>query len=202
MPRSAAIAGIAFSVLLTASLVLIRLAIPSDPGDPGAWISDSGRARAVGIGLGLVPFAGIAFLWFIGVLRERFGALEDRFFATAFLGSGLLFVAMLFAAAATAGALVDGASEPVDAEVWAFGRRSASKVLYVYAIKMAGVFMISTTTMGVRTATLPRWLVWVGYGSALVLLLSIAYLAWVALLFPVWVLVVSVHLLRANLRAR
>ena len=48
----------------------------------------------------MAPFAGIAFLWFIGVLRNRVGALEDQFFSTVFLGSGLLFVASLFASAA------------------------------------------------------------------------------------------------------
>jgi hypothetical protein len=37
-----------------------------------------------------VPFAGIAFLWFIGMLRDRLGEFEDRFFATVFFGSGLL----------------------------------------------------------------------------------------------------------------
>jgi hypothetical protein len=55
------------------------------------------------LALYLVPFAGIAFLWFIGVLRDRLGELEDRFFATVFFGSGLLFLAMLFASAAVAG---------------------------------------------------------------------------------------------------
>ena len=49
------------------------------------------------MGLYLVPFAGIAFLWFIGVVRDRIGEREDKFFATVFFGSGLLFVAMLFA---------------------------------------------------------------------------------------------------------
>jgi len=49
-----------------------------------------------------LPFAGIAFLWFIGVLRDRLGELEDRFFATVFLGSGLLFLAMLFASCSSA----------------------------------------------------------------------------------------------------
>ena len=57
------------------------------------------------IALNLVPFAGIAFLWFIGVLRDRIGEREDRFFATVFLGSGLLFVAMIFVAAGIGGAL-------------------------------------------------------------------------------------------------
>ena len=53
-----------------------------------------------------MPFAGIAFLWFIGVLRDRLGELEDRFFATVFLGSGLLFLAMPFASAAVAGGII------------------------------------------------------------------------------------------------
>ena len=56
----------------------------------------------------MVPFAGIAFLWFIGVVRDRIGEREDKFFATVFLGSGLLFVAMLFAAAAVLGGLIAG----------------------------------------------------------------------------------------------
>ena len=48
----------------------------------------------------LIPFAGIAFLWFIGVIRTRLGDREDKLFATVFLGSRLLFVALLFLAGA------------------------------------------------------------------------------------------------------
>ena len=58
------------------------------------------------LALNLLPFAGIAFLWFIGVVRDRIGQGEDRFFATVFLGSGLLFIAMLFVTGAVAGGLV------------------------------------------------------------------------------------------------
>src|SRR6266496_3896161 len=105
-PRAAAVAGIVFSVLASAAFVLLRLSVPAHPGVTGAWLTDSGRRAAVAVALNLVPFAGIAFLWFIGVLRDRIGAREDRFFATVFLGSGLLFVAMLFVAAAVAGATI------------------------------------------------------------------------------------------------
>ena len=56
-------------------------------------------SNTVALGLNPVPFAGIAFLWFIGVLRDRLGEFEDRFFSTVFLGSGFLFLAMLFASA-------------------------------------------------------------------------------------------------------
>ena len=93
-PRAAAVAGIVFSVLLISALVLLRVSVPAPPAVPGAWLTDSGRRAAVAIALNLVPFAGIAFLWFIGVLRDRIGQREDRFFATVFLGSGLLFVGL------------------------------------------------------------------------------------------------------------
>ena len=103
-PRAAAIAGILFSVLLIAGLLLFRLSVRADPLEAGAWLRTS--SNTIALGLNLVPFAGIAFLWFIGVLRDRLGELEDRFFATVFLGSGLLFLAMLFASAATGGGII------------------------------------------------------------------------------------------------
>src|SRR4051812_28250782 len=97
-PRAAAIAGILFSILLALIFALLRNSLPSDPLDTGEWLSTS--ARTVGIAVNLVPFAGIAFLWFIAVLRDRLGEEEDRFFATVFLGSGLLFLSTLFVGAA------------------------------------------------------------------------------------------------------
>jgi hypothetical protein len=113
-PRAAALAGIAFSALYAVGLVLIQTAIPADPTDAGQWLTDSGRRDTVLFALGLVPFAGIAFLWFVAVLRDRVGEAEDRFFGTVFLGSGLLFVAMLFAAAAIAAGMVAAAGDTPD----------------------------------------------------------------------------------------
>src|SRR6516162_4496800 len=103
-PRAAAIAGILFSVLLIAGLFLFRLSVQADPLETGTWLKTS--SKTIALALHLIPFAGIAFLWFIGVLRDRLGELEDRFFATVILGSGLLFLAMLFAAAAVAGGII------------------------------------------------------------------------------------------------
>src|SRR3954453_9968269 len=103
-PKAAAIAGIVFSVLLIAILWLLRRSVPSDPLDSGAWIAT--ESETVTLALNLIPFAGVAFLWFIGVLRDRLGQQEDRFFSTGFFGSALLFLAMLFAAAAIAGAVM------------------------------------------------------------------------------------------------
>jgi len=201
-PRAAAIAGILFAVLLIISMVLIRISIPGDPLEAGAWLERS--ARRVSLALNLVPFAGIAFLWFIGVLRDRIGEHEDRFFATVFLGSGLLFLAMLFASAAIAGGLLVsyGAAPSLERGMYTFGRAVTYEVVNVYAMKMAGVFMISTATISVRTRIMPRWMSLLTYVVALVLLLSIGFVAWAILLFPLWVLLISVYILVMNLGGR
>jgi hypothetical protein len=146
-----------------------------------------------------VPFAGIAFLWFIAVIRHRIGAQEDQFFATVFIGSGLLFVAMLFAAAAAAGAPVIAVKfqdAPVPSpDVVVLSRGLAYTFLYVYAVRAAAVFMIVVSTIGLRTKTLPRWLVTVGYVIALVLLLSVSFFKLLVLLFPLWVAAISIVIL-------
>jgi hypothetical protein len=203
-PRSAALAGIAFSVLLTVALVLVRTAVPVDPNDAGRWLSDGSRRDAVLFALGLVPFAGIAFLWFVGVVRDRVGDAEDRFFATVFLGSGLLFVGMLFVAAAVAAGLVTSAGQNGDALVssgaWSVGRRTAHELLNVYAMRMAAVFTLATSTILLRTGIAPRWLVVAGYGIGVVLLVTVGFFMWVELLFPAWVLALSLYVLIAGFR--
>ena len=104
------------------------------------------RADRPVLGLQLVPFAGIAFLWFIGVLRDRLGEREDQFFATVFLGSGLLFLAMLFASSALAGGILIlyGATPErlMESGIYGFARVVVYQIINVYAARMAGVFMI------------------------------------------------------------
>ncbi len=157
-PRAAAIAGIAFAVLLTTALILVRIAVPHDPGDAGTWLTNDGKRSAVILAMNLLPFAGIAFLWFIGVVRDRIGQGEDRFFATVFLGSGLLFIAMLFATGAVAGGLLLSSEQRPPPGVWTFGRHVTYTLLTVYAMRMAAVFTISTTTIATRLGLAPRWL--------------------------------------------
>src|SRR5262249_13050215 len=205
-PRAAAVAGVVFSVLTIAGLVLVRLAVPADPNEPGSWVTDPTRRNAVSLALNLVPFAGIAFLWFMGVLRNRVGAMEDQFFATIFLGSGLLFVAMLFATAATAGGLLQtiaaNSGRLPDQNTFAASRAMSYVLLNVFGIKMAGVFLFSTCTIGLRTTVIPRWVALVGYVCAVVLLLIITDWEWIALLFPLWILLVSACILAAEFRPR
>jgi hypothetical protein len=201
-PRAAAIAGILFSVLLTTGFSLLRLSVPADPLEAGMWLKSS--ANTVALALNLVPFAGIAFLWFIGVLRDRLGEREDRFFATVFLGSGLLFLAMLFASAAVMGGIVIAYATQskalLDSATFTFARAVTFEIMNVYAIKMAGLFMISASTLAIRTGFIARWLAVLGYALALLLLLSNRQIGWILLVFPLWVLAVSIYILIDNLR--
>src|SRR6476659_10349997 len=134
--RSAAIAGIIFAVLLLAGLTMIRIALSES--SLQVLQSNAQRQSLIRLSLQLVPFAGIAFLWFIGVIREQLGAVEDRLFSTVFMGSGLLFLALLFVGAITSTSLVDMLDRPgVDAVVWEFGRDNAQGLFGVYAMRMA-----------------------------------------------------------------
>jgi hypothetical protein len=204
-PRAAAVAGIVFSLLLGTALILIRLSVPSEPADAGAWLTEPSRRAAVTVALNLVPFAGIAFLWFIGVVRDRIGEHEDRFFASVFLGSGLLFVGMLFVAAAVAGGLLADPSiqaGQLPSDAWGLQRRITLILLNVYALRMGAVFILSTVTIGLRTEILPRWLGLAGYLVALALLVGINFLPWLNVLLPLWILILSVHILLGSTRGR
>jgi hypothetical protein len=201
-PRAAAAAGIIFSVFLITALVLLRISVPAHPAVPGSWLTDSGRRTAVAVALNLVPFAGIAFLWFIGVLRDRIGEREDRFFATVFLGSGLLFVAMMFTATAIASGLIaDMASVRPEPGTLALGRSVTSTLLNVYSMRMAAVFTLTTVNIARHTDIVSRWLMIAGLATALVLLVGVGISAWVELLFPIWILALSIDILIATRRA-
>ena len=130
--------------------------------------------------------------------------MEDRLFATVFLGSGLLFLALTFIGAALAGGLLTSyaieSSVLIQSGVLTYNRNVLHHVFNIYAIRMAGVFMISLASIWFRTHLMHRGWVFLTYGLALVLLLSIDYTMWVTLIFPGWVLVVSVYILIRNLR--
>ena len=192
--RSAAVAGIVFAVLLLVAMTLIRLAL-SDA-DPESLRGDAARREQIRLGLHLVPFAGIAFLWFIGVVRDQIGAVEDRLFSSVFLGSGLLFVAMMFVGAVNTSSLITLLDRPrANTEIWLFGRDFTQSLVSVYAMRMAAVFTLSVSTLGLRMAAFPRWVAFAGYAAAVVLLVSAGEHKWTQLVFPLWVLVLSIVIL-------
>jgi hypothetical protein len=191
-PRAAAVAGVLFSLLFGTALVLIRLALP-EGAEPGSqWLAGGGTNLK--IAAMIMPFAGILFLWFMGVVRDGLGRYEDKFFSTVFIGSGLLFLAMMFLAAGVGAGLErsDAAAHP---DVATFGQMVLLAISKTYALRMAAVFMISLATIWLKTGLMPRWLVGVTYVVAVGLLLASDISMWLTLAFPIWVLVVSILLL-------
>jgi hypothetical protein len=192
-PRAAALAGVLFALLFGTALVFIRTALPEGGERGSQWIDgSSGKLKVAAL---LMPFAGIAFLWFIGVVRDGIGRYEDKFFSSVFLGSGLLFLAMMFASSAVGAGLVASrrvtADESVHDEVAAFGQVLLTTLSNTYALRMGAVFMISLATIWLKTRLMPTWLVAGTYAVALSLLIASDISMWVTLAFPAWVLVVS-----------
>lgn len=203
-PRAAAIAGLIFSLLMLIGLGIIRVALPEVVDEQGTVNAHFGRALT--FALHLVPFAGLAFLWFIGVLRNRMGASEDQFFGTVFLGSGLLFVTSLFAAASVAGAVLGSLhARPgyqVSGDVYYFAREVGYAFLNIFGVKMAGVFIFSTSVIALRTGIFPRWIAFSGFACGLTLLLVISNWMWIVMLFPLWTTLVSVHILAVQTKSK
>jgi hypothetical protein len=196
-PRAAAVAGILFALLFAFSLILLRSAIPESLNTDAAWVATG--YESITIALGLMPFAGIAYLWFIGVVRDKLGDYEDRFFSSVFYGSSLLFLGMVFVAMAIVGGLVAGyrlnPGITLDSQVIYFSRALMIQLSNVYALRMAGVTMLSLATIWLHTGLAPRWLVWVTYALALILLVVVNFSLWVTLVFPAWVTLISLFIL-------
>ncbi len=186
-------AGVLFAVLFGTALALLEIARPAGGSRGSQWADGAeGNLRVAAL---LMPFAGITFLWFIGVVRDGIGTFEDRFFASVFLGSGLLFLAMMFASSAVGAGLVASRRFEADAaahdEVVAFGQALLTTLSNTYALRMAGVFMISLATIWLKTRLMPRWLVYGTYAVAVAVLIASDVSMWITMAFPAWVLVVS-----------
>lgn len=196
-PRAAGIMGVLFAGFFAAAVTLERIAAPGNPTSERHEFSGADPALVL-VASHLIAFAGIFFLWFIGVVRARLGSREDQFFSSVLFGSGVVFVASLYAAVAVGAAGVAemhrGTPEPSASVRLAFDTSYA--LWYVFAAKGAGAFMAVFTTMLRGLAQSPRWMTAFGYVGALMLLLMIPHVEWLLLVFPLWVLVVSIQILR------
>ena len=201
-PRAASLAGLLFALLFTFALVLIRTSPIAAAHDAEvAQLFGGGHDLGLFVGaLYLVPFAGIMFLWFIAVVRDQVGEREDRFFATVFFGSGLLFVALLFVSGAVVGAVAMGyrylGEELPHPDEVATSRALAYTLLFGFATRAAAVFLISMSTLGLRSGAFPRWLAVAGVATGVVLLVTVVVFDWIVLLLPAWIAVASLMILR------
>jgi hypothetical protein len=196
--------GIAFSLLFFASFLLLT-------GLPGAEATDaeiiayynSGeQTAAIALGVYLMPFAGIAFLWFIVALRMWAAASvrsQSVLQSNLQLVSGITFVALFFTGAAAVSVtavsveFADGRIDPVAARQFPiFGQT----VIVFFAMRMAAMFVFTTSAIGRSAGILPRWFALIGFGVGLLLLLSATFSPLLVLVFPSWVLALSLILLR------
>jgi hypothetical protein len=190
-----ALAGLLFSVLFVAGWLLLRESPRFDATDEEvlAYFGDPDRRRGSAIAaLYLVPFAAVAFIWFLGALRDRYlraAAREDTILSSAQVVAGTLVVTSLFTLAATELAVVwlaeTGDLFDVDAarSLLAIGQSTSD----IMALRSTAVFVGVSSTRAVRSGLFPR-----GYGAvsmliALALLFVYEALPGISLLFPAWV---------------
>jgi len=72
----------------------------------------------------------------------------------------------------------------------------------IFVLKMAGVFIISTCTIGLRTAIFPRWIMIIGCARTLVLLLVISNWKGITFVFPLCMLLAGTYMLFAEFRSQ
>lgn len=195
LARAAGLAGLVFAGLLTATFVLLRVGMP--PADTGAfadwWAANRDRVAA---GTYLLPFAGIAFVWFVAALRRRIGTGEGLFFSTVYLASALVFLGLLFAMGASVGAVMAAESLETGRQQAAatVGFALAYELFFGFAVRMAAMFMLAVASIGRQSTRIPRWLVALTLVLGLIALVGNTFIEPFALIFPVWVALVSLQL--------
>lgn len=196
--ESAAIAGIVYAVLVVVSLILFeQRPVEPEAEEWASWIRDGGNRTRMAVALVIASVAAVAFLWFVGVVRRRVGAREDRFFQTVFLGSALVYVSLWLVAAAivAAPALAPSASDHVSVDAFHLVEGLGNGLLLVAAPRIQAVFVASASTIFLRTNALPSWVGYLGYAIALVMFVWPFVMTPLGLGLPFFVLVSSVVIL-------
>ena len=206
-PRAAAIAGIIYSILVITVMVLTKRAGTVQPQDITRELLET-WSRPFSLVLIMIPFAGIAFLWFTGVVRDRLREQEGRFFATLFFGSGTIHVLLLFIWGAILGTILNmanmvsqGVVDTISPDIYIFGVVLMNEIIGNFALRMAGVYMLAIGTLWSRTGVMPRWVTLITYVLALGFLVAAERVREARFIFPAWVLGVSVYILVLNYRS-
>jgi hypothetical protein len=199
-----AVAGLVFSGLYLASFLAVR-GLPKASWSDAEILSYS-TSNDVDylklVTLYLVPFAGIAFLWFLAAFRDRVVRLagtESTMLSTVQILAGAIYVAMQFSAAASIVTVVlsldSDVPSPADVEAVRPFLILGDTILVVFALRAAAVFMMAGTTRALRAGMFPRWFALLSYVLALTLVVTVAEVRAVSLIFPMWIGVASVLIL-------
>jgi hypothetical protein len=202
--RRAAMVTAAVGIVFAVLFILTFLIVATVPDDAVVVVAgdDAALTRRLAVaGLYIMPFAGIAFIWFVVSLRTWIAASAvgiDILISSVQLVSGIVFVAMFFAAGACWAAIpaaVEIEGEPVPALVSELPKLGDT-LLFVFGMRMAAMFIFTTSTLAMKHRILPRWFIWLGYAIGLFLLLSVSFAEWLVMVFPAWTLVLSILLMQ------
>lgn len=201
--RMSALSGIVFAALFVVAMVLVQRGPKlRDPDAVYAAFYGGGGDALATVGLYVVPFAGIALLWHLSATRAMFRAVPQEFpplQAWLQMAAGVMFLCMMFVGSAAVGAVALLSTFQVSPLPAPEVARALAAVgyglMFIFGVRMAGMYMISTIGMAGAAGLLPRWLAILGYLAAAFLLVSTTYHPVVLLVFPAWVVAVSVVLL-------
>ena len=197
--------GVVFAVLLVLGLVLVATTPRLGASDAvyKTFYSGGGPATLTVVGLYIVPFAGIACLWHMITMRTLLQVRRPTSWAETsnwlHLAASVIFVCMLFVSTAAVGAvalLTKFSNAPLPGPDVARALSSVGyTLLFVYGVRAAGMYMITTTGLASSAGVLPRPLAILSYVVAALLLVSTTFHPAILLVFPAWVLMVSIVLL-------
>jgi hypothetical protein len=198
-----AIAGLVFSALFVIAWFLLRESPSYTATDQELldYYGDPDRRRnSVMAGLYVIPFAGIAFIWFMAALRDRylhFATRENMILSTAHVVAGALVVTSLFTLAGVELAVswLGEAGDTFDAASARSLLALGEAISDIMALRSAAVFIGVSASRAMRSGLFPRSYGVLSLITAVALLLVYEAVPGIALAFPAWVAGSSVLIL-------
>jgi hypothetical protein len=191
--------GIVFFILSVMGFIVSENDSPDFVAPSSDW-ADYFNAHADGITWGGIVTMTAAFflLWFLGSLTSTLSAAEggDRRVTSIARGGGVAGAALLLASGAilTVGGFRVDDQNTIDGVLAAAYGDLSTAMGFIAAPYAFAALVGGTAVVALRTGVLPMWLAWVSVLVAVGML--VPFISWALLLvFPLWVLIVSILLL-------
>jgi hypothetical protein len=201
--RWSALAGVLF-----VALFVVALALSGNTGDNPSevtnWYADDGNLTKQFVAWFLYIGSAIAFLSFLGTLRDMLVRAEGGpgTLSALVFGPGVAFTALFVAAVslfAAPAALANDSDFKLDPNT-AVMFTNAGYLMRVSGVMVASILVLAASTAALRTGVLPAWLGWIGLVVAVIMLFAVFFIP--VLVFVGWVLVVSLVMIVAAWRVR